>query len=292
MITLMLHSSAILTVSPVTGQPSASIKILIYIFYHNCIYFSNVIRLLHYNMVGDCMKLVIVRHADPDYSIDSLTEKGWREAELLSDRIAKLDVKEFYCSPLGRAKDTASFTLKKMNRTAIELSWLKEFEGKIRKGIKRISCWDRLPSEWTGEDAYYRNDTWYRTKLMSSANAEKEYKKVCDGIDELLKKHGYEHTGRCYKVKHSNHDTIVLFCHFAVECVILSHIFSCSPMVLWHNFVALPTSVTTLITEEREQGTAVFRCQQFGDISHLYAGGEEPAFAARFCECYEDDTRH
>lgn len=71
------------------------------------------IRLLYYNTVGDCMKLVIIRHADPDYSIDSLTEKGWREAELLSDRIAKLDVKEFYCSPLGRAKDTASLTLKK-----------------------------------------------------------------------------------------------------------------------------------------------------------------------------------
>ena len=28
------------------------------------------------------MKLIIIRHGDPDYSIDSLTEKGWREAEL------------------------------------------------------------------------------------------------------------------------------------------------------------------------------------------------------------------
>ena len=25
------------------------------------------------------MKLLIVRHGDPDYTIDSLTEKGWRE---------------------------------------------------------------------------------------------------------------------------------------------------------------------------------------------------------------------
>ena len=39
------------------------------------------------------MKLLIVRHADPDYSIDSLTETGWVEAELLSRRISKLDVK-------------------------------------------------------------------------------------------------------------------------------------------------------------------------------------------------------
>ncbi len=53
------------------------------------------------------MKLMIVRHGDPDYSIDSLTETGWQEAELLSLRLAALDVKAFCCSPLGRARDTA-----------------------------------------------------------------------------------------------------------------------------------------------------------------------------------------
>lgn len=238
------------------------------------------------------MRLIIVRHGDPDYVKDSLTEKGWREAELLSDRLAMLDVTAIYCSPLGRAKDTASFTLKKMNRQAEELDWLHEFKGKIRKGLKTCSCWDRKPTEWVNNKDYYDYDKWYKTKLMQSCNVEKEYKKVCDGIDVLLSKHGYEHTGNYYKVINSNHDTVVLFCHYGVECVILSHIFSCSPMIFWHNFVALPTSVTTLITEEREEGIAVFRCQQFGDIGHLYAGGEEPAFAARFCECYADEDRH
>ena len=26
------------------------------------------------------MKLLFIRHGDPDYEIDSLTEKGWKEA--------------------------------------------------------------------------------------------------------------------------------------------------------------------------------------------------------------------
>lgn len=238
------------------------------------------------------MKLIIIRHGDPNYIIDSLTEKGRREAQLLADRISKLDADAFYCSPLGRAKDTAEYTLKKAGASATELDWLREFKGKIRSGLKVTSCWDRLPSYWTKKSEYYSYERWTDTKLMRSVNVEKEYEKVCRGIDELLEKHGYEHKDRLYKVKNSNHDTIVLFCHFAVECAILSHIFSCSPMLLWHNFVALPTSVTTLVTEEREKGTAIFRCLQFGDISHLYAGGEEPAFAARFCECYDDETRH
>ena len=36
------------------------------------------------------MKIMIVRHADPDYSIDSLTETGWKEAELLSNKMVKI----------------------------------------------------------------------------------------------------------------------------------------------------------------------------------------------------------
>ena len=83
------------------------------------------------------MKLIIIRHADPDYSIDSLTPTGWKEAELLSKRISKLDVKDYYVSPLGRAKDTASLTLQKVNRKATECPWLREFHCKILGKILR-----------------------------------------------------------------------------------------------------------------------------------------------------------
>lgn len=135
-------------------------------------------------------------------------------------------------------------------------------------------------------------DAWLNTRLMQSKNVEKEYRYVCRHLDTLLARHGYRHNGRVFDVVDGNHDTIVLFCHFGVEAVLLSHLLSVSPMPLWHNFVALPTSVTTVVTEEREQGIATFRVQQFGDLSHLYAAGEPPAFAARFCECFADDTRH
>ena len=70
------------------------------------------------------MKLIIIRHGDPDYSIDSLTPTGWKEAELLSHRLKKLDVKAFYCSPLGRAKDTSKPTMAAMNREAEIKPWL------------------------------------------------------------------------------------------------------------------------------------------------------------------------
>ena len=99
--------------------------------------------------------------------------------------------------------------------------------------------------------------------------------------------------GMYYRAEHPNNDTIALFCHFGVESVMLSHLIGASPMVLWQGMAAAPTSVTTVVTEERREGIASWRILSFGDISHLYAFGIEPSFSARFCECYSnEDERH
>ena len=124
------------------------------------------------------MKLVIVRHGDPDYSIDSLTEKGWKEVEYLSERLAKLDVKEFYVSPLGRARDTASLTLKKMNRTATECDWLQEFNVLIdRPDItdRKKILWDWLPQDWTQDERFYQYDHWFENERLQKSDAKGYY---------------------------------------------------------------------------------------------------------------------
>ena len=70
------------------------------------------------------MRLIFIRHGDPDYVRDSLTEKGWREADCLAERVARWDVTRVYCSPLGRARDTASRSLEKLGMEAEILPWL------------------------------------------------------------------------------------------------------------------------------------------------------------------------
>ena len=127
------------------------------------------------------MRLLIVRHGDPDYSIDSLTEKGWKEAEYLSERLSKLDVKDFYVSPLGRAKDTASFTLKKMNRTAVECDWLREFDVLIdRPDVtdRQKRLWDWLPQDMEKDLDLYDRERWNKTDIMRKGNVEEAYNEV------------------------------------------------------------------------------------------------------------------
>lgn len=239
------------------------------------------------------MKLIIIRHADPDYSIDSLTEKGWKEAGLLSERLKKISPDYIYCSPLGRAQDTAKPYIEKCGKEFTVCEWLREFDARTVDPVtgEKNRPWDQLPAVWTAFDEYYDKDKWLTHELMRT-NVAEEYRWVCDELDKLLKKHGYSRDGMYYRVDRENTDTVVLFCHFGVECVLLSHIMNTSPMQLWHSFVALPSSVTLLNTEEREQGKAYFRCAYFGDISHLYVADEPPAFAARFCEVFSSEDRH
>lgn len=241
------------------------------------------------------MKLMIVRHGDPDYAIDGLTEKGMREAELLSHRLVKEKNPKFYCSVLGRARLTAAPALERLGATAEYCDWLREFNYKritAPDGTEGHLAWDLLPEWIQNEPSLYLPNEWKTVDFIRAAGIPDAYDAVIREFDALLASHGYVREGNIYRVERSNHDTLILVCHFGLTAVLLSHLMNCSPYSLWQNTVTLPTSVTTVYTEERKEGYALFRCTGIGDVSHLYAFGEAPSFSARFCECFEDEERH
>ena len=92
------------------------------------------------------MRILIIRHGDPDYANDTLTEKGHREASLLAQKLKNEKIDHIYCSPLGRAKDTCAYTAKalgKENEVVIH-DWLQEF-GTLHywpDGTERHILWD------------------------------------------------------------------------------------------------------------------------------------------------------
>lgn len=243
------------------------------------------------------MKIVFVRHGEPDYEKDSLTEKGWKEAELLAPLMKKIGGDKFYMSPLGRAKDTAHTALKGTGIEPEIRDWMREFYPKIERpdmnGAKSPICWDWLPEDWANRPGFYDYDKWGDEPEMKKEGVREEYDKICKGLDELLKENGYEKEGNLFHVTRANNDTIVIFCHFGLTCLCLSYLLHISPMVLWQGFIMAPTSITTVVSEERRNGKACFRVSSLGDVSHLYAGNEEPSFAGRFCECFSnEDERH
>ena len=226
------------------------------------------------------MRIIFVRHGDPDYANDTLTEKGWREAALLAERVSGWDVTDFYVSPLGRAQDTASLSLKKMGRSAETMEWLREFHGPVKDPLRGDNAhpWDFYPEYWTKIPAMYDKDGFLDTDVMKSGNVKEEYHRIGKCLDGLLEKYGYVREGGIYRTdrtqKADRDATIVLFCHMGVTLFLCGHLLGISPVVLTSGFFLAPTSVTVLGSEEREHGASYFRCQMAGDTGHLRAGGE------------------
>ena len=236
------------------------------------------------------MKLIFIRHGDPDYEKDSLTEKGWREAEILSRRVAKWDIKQIYCSPFGRAQDTCSVSLKATGRDAITCDWLKEFYYRVwdEKEGEWTIAWDFFPRDFNNWDELHDKDKWDQTAIMKSGELDKHAREVYEDFDALLEKHGYKRNDRgFYDVIEHNDDNIVFFCHFGVTALIVSHLIGVAAPVLWQGMMMQPTSITVLGSEERIPGEASFRVQVFGDATHLIEAGEPISPSGYFAELFE-----
>ena len=239
------------------------------------------------------MKLIFIRHGDPDYKNDSLTEKGMREAELLSQRVFewKDKITHIYVSPLGRARKTCEYSLEKLGMEATELPWLKEFYYPTHHPEQNNEIhvsWDFYPGLWTKfEDAYERED-WADLELLKENDIRSEARHVYDSFDKLLKEYGYNRTGNIYTTDGKGDDTtLVFYCHLGVSLLIIGHILGISPFVLWHAVYVAPTSVTVLGSEERKSGEVSFRIQFMGDTSHLRLNGEPASKSGYFTDCFQ-----
>lgn len=229
------------------------------------------------------MRLIFIRHGDPDYSIDSLTEAGFREAACLAKRAAHWPVTAVYCSPLGRAQDTARPCLEAWGLQAETLDWLREVTcGKHTRpdGSNRETSvlWDLLPDYWTQDPLHFDPAHWCESAYFQAVypEAPARFQIICNGIDGILARYGYLREDRYYRIAETadRAATLVFFCHLGQIGASAGHVLNLSPMQLWHSFWLSPTSVTVLNSEERQGDKAGFRCQVMGDVSHLTAAGE------------------
>ena len=257
------------------------------------------------------MRILMIRHGDPDYQNDTLTERGIKEAKALAALAPSMNLGDCYQSPLGRAQKTASYVLEAVGKTAETCDWLREFPAVIDvKGDEELErvfpdymmpdgtyrkhiVWDMMPWYYTKHPEILDPGHWRECRVAQESDMLPIYDHVIASFDALLAKYGYVREGGIYRVERETKETVTFFCHFGITAVLLSHLWNVSPFAPLHNMVSAPTGVTELFTEERAQGVAHFRAARVGDISHLVMAGLEPSFSARFCEVYSDpEQRH
>lgn len=258
------------------------------------------------------MRIIFVRHGEPDYRVDSLKEKGKREAELLAGRAVNWPIKDIYVSPFGRAQETVAPTAKVLGIEPETLPWLREYSYQIEQpGHKKSGCpWDFISSELWKDPKLTSMDEWIDAlPMQSNPEIAKNYPVVISSLDALIEKYGYERydhyyirkdgrerflTGTIYdghKItiedypEDDNEPTIMIVCHFGVICLMLSHLLNI-PFELITSGFYLPTgSVTIVNTEERWGREVSFRVQVAGDCAHLVNAGEPISNAGSFARC-------
>lgn len=251
------------------------------------------------------MRLIFIRHAEPDYEHNSLTEKGFREAEILSHRISEWNqdnIDHIYTSPLERARLTAKPSLEKMGRTSADLEWMQEFTYPItdpttgRWGVP----WDFMPQFWTEQPLLSdRDNFWKHPVFQSNRDYAAAVRNTRNGIDRLLAGYGYHRSdkGNYYltedeKIAGDDDRTVLIFAHLGANCEAIGYLIGISPLVLQQTFYLAPTSITVLNAEKRQPGIAMFRVQVMGDVSHLVREGEPVSEMGSFATIMQEQPYH
>ena len=225
------------------------------------------------------MRFIIIRHGDPDYTVDGLTEKGRREAALLSDRLAKEPITAVYCSTMGRAMQTAQPTLDRLGLTAEYTDWLREVPYPIswEEYPERPYWFAYPPRACTKYPEITDAEKWKTLPMFRDAGVAEYLEHVFAEFDVLTAKYGYVRNGMYYDILPDAQDTVVaLFCHQGLGTALLAHLMHVSVPLLWNTTMTPTASVATVLMERffSDDPVAVARILSIGDTSHLYAGNE------------------
>ena len=143
------------------------------------------------------MRLIFVRHGEPDYEHDCLTENGKVQAKDTAERLAKEKLSAIYSSPMGRAKETASYTAEGRGLEIQILDYMHEINWGSKEGKPQIE-YDGHP--WllgfkllTEEPEYINNPDFINHPYFKDNICMDYYKKISS---EVLVTEDIIHTNR------------------------------------------------------------------------------------------------
>ena len=229
------------------------------------------------------MRLVFVRHGEPDYINDCLTENGVEQAQCTAERLKNEPISAIYSSPMGRAKQTASYTAEDHGLDVKVLDFMHEINWGILDEKKENGelkyeghPWSLAHDLLTENPELIGSDKWNEHPYFADNKCTYFFPAISEGIDKLLACYGLERKDGAYLCTKACDDTIALFAHGGSGAVMISHIFSLPfPFVL----SALPygvCSVSVISFDSNEGGLILPRLELFNDMSHIRNRKKEP----------------
>jgi probable phosphoglycerate mutase len=216
---------------------------------------------------GIKVRLYIIRHAEPDNPNNTLTDAGHLEAQALARRLAQMKIDRMYTSPLARAQITKDYSKALNGLEASTLDWTQE----IADSRLELAPWGRLAG-WDIPGELWR-DGESAAGLLERALGPQHLARVALESDRFFAQHGYVREDGRYRIQRQSDAQLAVFCHNGFALVWLAHLLQLPLDLVWSGFTLAPSSVTTILFDERSSTWAVPRCIGLGDTSHLYASG-------------------
>ena len=223
------------------------------------------------------MLLYIVRHGDPNYKLDCLTERGKLQAEAVGKRIAASKIDRIFSSPMGRARETAAPACRLLGLEPTIEEWTHEILD------ERLTPFPdgKMKSVTLIQNTYYREngniDLDYAHSLECAGFNQSGMGRALEYIEEngkaFLERLGYKEENGIYRILRPNEEKVALFCHAAFSRAWLSVLLHVPVHMMWSSFSYTHTGVTVIEFKNNANGITAPRCLCFSDMSHLYAEG-------------------
>lgn len=222
------------------------------------------------------MKLSIIRHADPDYKNNTITAEGHLEAEALAKKFQNIKCDRIYSSPINRAVHTMEYTAQLLNIEPMIEPWTREIScSTVDEHGNPLAAWN-IPGEQVRR-AYPVTDQQTYLSQEPYQNFTAVFEQIRNDSDDFLRRHGYERENGAYRLVQPNHEHILVFCHLGFGLTWIAQLLELPIPLIWSGFFLPPSSVTTIVFEERSDEWAVPRCIGLGDVSHLHVAGLAPS---------------
>ena len=172
------------------------------------------------------MTLYFIRHAEPDYENDVITQNGHEQAEKLALYLSDIKVDELYHSTMGRAKLTAGYLAQKWQILPKAIDWARELKWGKATGDKseELSPWVIKDKYIKENHCYPSGENWKELTELKNAELVKDFEEHCKNFDAFLAENGYERNGQLYKATNPNEKCIVIVCHGGVISALVSHL--------------------------------------------------------------------
>ena len=173
------------------------------------------------------MRLLLVRHGEPDYEKDCLTDLGNKQAEIVAKRLLDEGIEEIYSSPMGRARQTAEPFAR---LSEIKDVHILDFMREIRYGREDALYQSGNPwivsMELMSKGKNLQDPNWRELPEFVDNTATVDIDNVIRGTDEWLASLGYEREGLYYRCKTEDDRkrTFVLFSHGGSSTAFLSRV--------------------------------------------------------------------